>query len=184
MDAPRDVAFLSDMMRTGALAAPEAALVISYAILTIGFVVFFYSTNENPERGAALLWPSFLVPVVVNVLLMPIGLYLALQDATFPDWISNIVVQSRSPWLAIQVALIGLVVYLRQRRSAHPFTARQSGVLAAGLIVIAILGRLIIPNSATSVLTNGPILIVVTVVMLEILRDWRAPAIAPEPQPL
>jgi hypothetical protein len=42
----------------------------------------------------------------------------------------------------------------------------------------------IVPGAA-SVLTNGPVLIVITVVALEILRDWRAPVEAiTEPQQL
>ncbi|MDO9381954.1 MAG: hypothetical protein Q7T86_03735 [Hyphomicrobiaceae bacterium] len=182
MEIPKDLAVLADLLRSGAVAAPAVAIVVGYAVLTVGFAVFFYSTNDNPERGAALLWPNLLVPVIVNILLMPIGLYLALQDATFPDWIPDIIIQNRSAWLAsqvaliqltIHVALIGFVVYLRHRRSAHPLAARQNGVLAAGLIAIAVFGRLIVPGAA-SVLTNGPILIIITVVVLEMLGDWRA----------
>jgi hypothetical protein len=169
-ELPRAAGQAWEIVSVGAAPISAPLMLLALAVASLGIVVFLYQRLDRRERGEIILWPALLAPVVLNLMLIPISAFTLVTStdhlADLPTWF----MPGKATWLIVVVALMALVIVVRNRRSAHPLPPRQLALLTAGLAAIVVAHDLVDP-SATGFVVNASLLIAAGVVMLTILRD-------------
>ena len=170
--ATSDVPLAVEAVQTGQTSALVVAAVLAGMGAIVFTIVFLVTQVAGIARTDAVVWPSLLVPVAINLILLPFGALAALRGMSFPQWLLALVTPSQPIGLAVTAGLIYVVTYLAGRLRDDQMTPAQIRIVAVGLIAIMLLGNALQATLALS-LTNGTMLIVATAVALHIILRLR-----------
>lgn len=169
-DLPRAVFDVVEIARRGGVQAEAIAVPLGFALLVVATTVFLYRLVVE-RHGEALLWPSLLAPVALNLLLVPITVLSIGWSFDFLDAASNWLTPGSAAWQVVIAVLIVMTVVARSWRDEVPPARWQSGTLALVLVSLMALGRLLEGSSQYLLFVNTTYLIAASVVMLRLLDD-------------